>query len=167
MYQVPAHSLSPALAASTSCTFGNKLPGYLKTANCSESFTQWVMGHVCLIKIQLLYCSRPRNLSLQVMKYDEISYSNWFSMGSSLNQPCYDKQFPVLKVLQSLSILAYLLQQNKNIVPQEQLHHRPSSPFILKHLQNFHPAVLDRNKQWPLLSFPSFPFLSLLPVKAS
>lgn len=125
-------SLSPA--SSTSCTFGNKLTGYLKAANCSESFTQWVMGHVCLIKIQLLQCARLGNLSLQVMKYDEISCSNWFSMGSSLNQACYDKSLPVLKVLWSLSVLAHLLQQNKNIVPQEHLHHCPSFPFRVKHL---------------------------------
>lgn len=60
------------LASSTSCTFGNMLTGYLKAVNCSESFTYWVMGHVCLIKIQLLHCTMLGNLSSQVMKYDEI-----------------------------------------------------------------------------------------------
>lgn len=74
--------LSLPLAPSTSCTFGNMLTGYLKAVNCSENFTYWVMGHVCLIKIQLLHCTILGNLSSQVMKYDEIGEPNWFSMGT-------------------------------------------------------------------------------------
>lgn len=76
LYQVTAWTRAPPpplpLASSTSCTFGNMLTGYLKAVNCSESFTYWVMGHVCLIKIQLLHCTMLGNLSSQVMKYDEI-----------------------------------------------------------------------------------------------
>lgn len=75
-------SPSLPLASSTSCTFGNMLTGYLKAVNCSENFTYWVMGHVCLIKIQLLHCTILGNLSSQVMKYDEIGEPNWFSMGT-------------------------------------------------------------------------------------
>lgn len=72
-------------------TFGNMLTGYLKAVNCSENFTYWVMGHVCLIKINDYACTILGNLIP--------SYEVWFwnrrtqlvQYGNSINQACYDK----------------------------------------------------------------------------